>query len=43
MCVVCKCVIKVININKYKESRDDVMCNIKVEPEIDVHSVALFC
>jgi len=29
-------VIKVININKYKQNRDDVACNNKVEIEIDV-------
>jgi len=33
-----KCVIQVININKYKQTREDVTCNIKVEAEIDVHS-----
>jgi len=27
-----------ININKYKQSRDDVTNNSKVEIEIDVHS-----
>ena len=32
------CVIKVININKYKQNRDDVTYNIKVEKEIDAHS-----
>jgi len=30
MCV-WKCVIKLININKYKQNRDDVTCNIKIE------------
>jgi len=25
--------------NNYKQSRKDVMCNMKVEIEIDVHSV----
>jgi len=25
------------NINTYKQNRDDVTCNIKVEIEIDVH------
>ena len=34
---VCTCVIKFININKYKQNRDDVKCNITVEIEIDVH------
>jgi len=34
------CVGKVININKYKETRDDVTCNIKTETEIDLHSDA---
>jgi len=33
-----KCVIKVININKYKQSRDNVTCNIKAETETDVHN-----
>jgi len=37
MCVL-QCVIKVININKYKQNCDDVTCNIKVETETDVHS-----
>ena len=32
------CVIKVMNINKYQQTRDDVTCNIEVETEIDVHS-----
>ena len=36
MCV-WKCVIKVININKSKQNRDDVTCNIKSEKEKDVH------
>ena len=36
MCVR-KCVIKLININKYKQTRDDMTCEIKVEVEIDVH------
>jgi len=29
---------KVMNMNKYKQNRDDATCNIKVEIEIDVHS-----
>jgi len=36
---VCTRVMKVINMNNYKQSRKDVMCNMKVEIEIDVHSV----
>jgi len=27
----------VINIKRYKQNRDDVTCNLKVETEIDVH------
>ena len=37
MCV-WKYVGKVININKYKQNRDDVTRNINIETEIDVHS-----
>ena len=33
-----KCVIKVININKYKQNCDDVTCNMKIETGIDIHS-----
>jgi len=33
-----KCVIKVININKHKQNRDDITCNVKVDIEMDVHS-----
>ena len=33
-----KCVMKVININKYNHNRDDVTCNIKIDTQIDVHS-----
>ena len=33
-----KCVIKVINIHKYKQNRDDVTYNFEIETEIDVHS-----
>ena len=29
--------IKLIDINKYKQNRDDVNCNIQVEIDIDVH------
>ena len=34
----CKRVMKVMNMNKYKQNRNDVMCNMKVEIQIDVHS-----
>jgi len=33
-----KCVIKVVNIHKYKQNRDNVTCNIHVETERDVHT-----
>ena len=33
----CKCEKNVIDITKYKQTSDDVTCNIKVEIEIDVH------
>ena len=33
-----KCATKMININEYKQNRDDVTCHVKVEIEIDVHS-----
>jgi len=32
-----KCVLKVININKYKQNRNNVRYNTKIEIEIDVH------
>jgi len=35
---VCEYVMKVTKINKYKQNRDDITCNIKVEIGIDVHS-----
>jgi len=31
-------VIKLININKYKQTRDEVNCNIQTEIDIDVHN-----
>jgi len=33
-----KCIIKMINIKRYKQNCDNVTCNIKVETEIDFHS-----
>jgi len=38
ICACYNCVIKVININKYKQNSHDFTCNTKVETEIDVHS-----
>jgi len=31
------CVVKVININEYKQNGDNITCNIKIEMQIDVH------
>jgi len=38
VCASVKYVSKVININKYKQNHDDVMCSIYMKREIDVHS-----
>jgi hypothetical protein len=38
---VCRCLMKVININKYKQNHNDVTYNIKEELEIDVLSSSI--